>query len=91
MNDDDITADTTIEATPVVGPRTRRKSPQEPLAYKVICISIYLTDLDAATQMVADIKARKLPISLSRLVRLGLRKLDIDEVCEQLSTEAQLR
>ncbi len=52
-----------------------------PAHYKVICISIYTTDLQQLDAKVAELKKRgKTKMSKSELIRLALANLNIDEV-----------
>lgn len=60
---------------------TKKATPKRPDHYKVICISIYTTDLQQLDSKVAELKRRgKTKMSKSELIRLALAHLDIDKV-----------
>ena len=55
--------------------------PGKPDHYKVICISMYIHDLDRLDQMVEELKSRGMTkASRSALIRYALSKVDLDEV-----------
>jgi hypothetical protein len=55
--------------------------PAKPTHYKVICISLYNSDLMALDAKVAELKRRGLTkMSRSELIRFALAELDVDRV-----------
>jgi hypothetical protein len=53
----------------------------QPQHYKVICISLYTSDLNSLDQMVEALKARGLTkANRSALIRYALAQVDIDQV-----------
>lgn len=60
-------------------PKRKRAAQPRPEHYKIVCISLYTDDRKLATDMVAELKRRgHTQMSLSRLVRIALRQIDID-------------
>ena len=62
--------------------RPRKASPvQKPAHYKVICISLYTSDLDRLDALVDELKARGITkANRSALIRVALDQLDLDKV-----------
>jgi len=55
--------------------------PQKPAHYKVICISMYVDDLDKLDSMVDELKSKGLTkASRSSLIRHALCQVDLDRV-----------
>jgi hypothetical protein len=53
----------------------------KPTHYKVICISMYLRDLDRLDALVDDLKARGMTkASRSALIRAALDQVDLDKI-----------
>lgn len=76
MTDDD---DTIVIDDPKSGIRRARRATQKPEHYVVVCISMYTEDRDTAHAKVALLKERGLTqMSLSRLIRLALDRLDVN-------------
>lgn len=62
-------------------PRAKALTPERPLHYKVICISLYLDDLEKLDAMVSELKARGLiKANRSALIRHALSQVDLDKV-----------
>lgn len=61
--------------------RQRRGRPERPDHYKVICISMYVDDLESLDQMVDELKSRGLTkASRSSLIRYALSQVNLDDV-----------
>jgi hypothetical protein len=62
--------------------RSRRAQPAaRPAHYKVICISLYIKDLERLDAHVDELKARGLTkANRSALIRVALEQLDLDKV-----------
>lgn len=55
--------------------------PKKPTHYKVICISMYMDDLERLDKMVESLKARGLTkANRSALIRFALGEVDLDSV-----------
>ena len=63
-------------------PAGRRKPPQpRPSHYKVICISMYLQDIESLEAKVAELKRRGYTkANKSQLIRLALSQVDLDKL-----------
>jgi hypothetical protein len=63
--------------------RDAEASPDARAPYKVICISLYNTDLAALAVMVAELKRRGITrANKSWLIRLALSRLDLDTITQ---------
>lgn len=63
-------------------PRTEPKNPSEkPTHYKVICISMYTTDIERLEEKVAELKRRGYTkANKSQLIRMALSQIDLDKI-----------
>jgi hypothetical protein len=56
-------------------------SKPEPKPHKVVCISMYLTDLELASQMISGLKRDGFTnMNRSRLIRLALEQFDASKL-----------
>ena len=61
--------------------RAKLVASEKPSHYKVICISLYTSDLDKLDRMVEELKARGLTkANRSALIRFALGEVDLDKV-----------
>lgn len=57
--------------------------------YKVICVSTYVSDLETLDAQVAELKRRGWrSANRSRLIRLALSRVDLDEVLSRVGVAA---
>jgi hypothetical protein len=69
-----------LEPTPQ-GRRSRRSSKDKPSHYKVICISMYIKDIENLEAKVAELKRRgHTKANKSQLIRMALTEIDIDKL-----------
>ena len=67
-------------AKPAPKTTARAKKPK-PTHYKVVCISLYTQDIENLEAKVAELKRRgHTKANKSQLIRMALRKLDIDDL-----------
>jgi hypothetical protein len=60
---------------------------ERPVHYKVICISMYTTDLDDLDAKVAELKRRGMTkANRSMLIRTAIGQLDVDDLAPPLPT-----
>jgi hypothetical protein len=66
---------------PVLSRRKDKVQEPKPQHYKVICISLYNSDLEALDQMVEALKSRGLTkANRSALIRYALGQIDLEQV-----------
>jgi hypothetical protein len=67
---------------PATGASVRKaKAEPKPTHYKVICISLYLKDLERLDALVDELKARGITkANRSALIRVALDQVDLDKV-----------
>jgi hypothetical protein len=66
---------------PQSGTTTRAKRESKPAHYKVICISMYMDDLERLDGMVENLKGRGLTkANRSALIRYALSEVDLEKV-----------
>jgi hypothetical protein len=59
----------------------RRSRKPKPTHYKVICISMYTTDIERLEEKVAELKRRGYTkANKSQLIRMALSQIDLDKV-----------
>jgi hypothetical protein len=57
---------------------------EKPTHYKVICISLYTSDIEELDAKVAELKRRGVPrMSKSELIRIALARLDINTITKE--------
>lgn len=62
-------------------PRRRRATKPKPTHYKVICISMYVKDIESLEEKVAELKRRGYTkANKSQLIRMALSQIDIDKL-----------
>lgn len=71
----------TDNATPANVEPTAPTTKARPSHYKVICISMYTSDLEHLEAKVAELKRRGLTkMNKSQLIRIALSQLDLDKI-----------
>lgn len=61
--------------------RARRSNKPKPTHYKVICISMYIKDIEELEAKVAELKRRgHTKANKSQLIRMALSQLDLDKL-----------
>lgn len=75
-------ANETVESHDFAGlPRRRRAAKPKPTHYKVICISMYVKDIESLEEKVAELKRRGYTkANKSQLIRMALSQIDIDKL-----------
>ena len=69
-----------IQEQPTHG-RTRRPTKPKPTHYKVICISMYMKDIENLEAKVAELKRRgHTKANKSQLIRMALNQVDLDKL-----------
>lgn len=78
INPDDVT--TALGALAEPAPIAEAK-PDKPTHYKIVCISLYTSDIEDLDAKVDELKRRGLTkMSRSQLIRIALRRLNLDDV-----------
>lgn len=61
-----------------------KKDKADDKPYKIVCISLYHTDIDQLAKKVATLRKRgHTSMNKSKLIRIALRQLDLDDVPDQ--------
>ena len=61
--------------------RTRAKTVEKPSHYKIVCLSLYLEDIEKLNSLVAELKKRgHTKANKSQVVRAALEQLDIRRI-----------
>ena len=78
------TTEQTSSTAPPMPRRTRKPTKKaKPTHYKVICISMYTSDIDDLDAKVRELKRRgRTKANKSELIRIALAQLDLDRAAE---------